>query len=211
MTRIGAFSTSTAKRVWNATQEVEKQLDESGSLLGQRSDVVLFQNTSGHVIPPFGLMQIDEFEMDGTRPIHKVIRPFTASDTASVFLVNGRDEVAVNKFSSAQTGPVFRVKSSETDAGIRIGWGTDTFEADLGCLLITLGPDSEEGVVRAMADFSVLTGVVSTLIPANGAGTGIVNVGGVSHKAKTLKGEIATTKDVIMWPREGEWLALEVC
>ena len=64
-----------------------------------------------------------------------------------------------------------------------------------------------------MLDFSTITGTVSTVIPANETGTGIVATTdpGISYLAKTQLSAIAVGSTVICFPRKGEWLALKVC
>lgn len=136
MSRLGVFETPAARRVWSATQEVEKQLNDGDSFLSQRSEVILFKNTSGHTIPPFGLMQIDTTELIANRLVHKVIRPYTATSQATVFLVNGRDPVGDNEYSVAQKGPVFRVRTPA------IGVGLDGGDASSGLPIIDGGDAS---------------------------------------------------------------------
>lgn len=214
MSRIGTFSPPAARRVWSATQIVEKQILEGDSAFAQRSEVILFKNTSGHTIPPFGLMQIDTTELLENRLAHKVIRPYTENTRAGVFLVNGRDEVVANAFSTAQRGPVFRVKiPTGLSVGDRLGWGSSSFDAALGCLLIYLGPDGfVEDVGRCIACSATLEGTVATTITAATEGT--VTVPGQSgvHRAKTIGADIAISSSVILLPSMyGKWRALGVC
>lgn len=214
MSRLGVFETPAARRVWSATQEVEKQLSDGDSSFAQRSEVVLFKNTSGHTIPPFGLMQIDTTELIANRLTHRVIRPYTENTRAGAFLVNGRDEVIDNAFSTAQRGPVFRVKiPTGLNIGDRLGWTNSSFESGLGCLLLYLGPDGfTSGVGRCVACSAILHGTVATTITS--ATEGNVTVAGQSavHKAKTIGSDIATASTAILFPgMYGKWLALKVC
>jgi hypothetical protein len=214
MSRLGKFSAPAARRIWSATQEVEKQLSDSDSSLAQRSEVALIKNTSGHTIPPFGLMQIDTTELINNRLTHKVIRPYTESHRATVFLVNGRDPVVNGAFSIAQRGPVFRVKiPTGLSVGDRLGWGSSSFDAALGCLLMYLGPDGfAEDVGRCIACSATLEGTVATTITAATEGT--VTVPGQSgvHRAKTIGADIAISSSVILLPSMyGKWRALGVC
>jgi len=214
MSRIGTFSPPAARRVWSATQEVEKQLNNSDSVFAQRSEVILFKNTSGHTIPPFGLMQIDTTELIANRLTHKVIRPYTENTRAAVFLVNGRDEVVANAFSTAQRGPVFRVKiPSGLSVGDRLGWTNSSFDAGLGCLLLYLGPDGyATGVGRCIACSATLEGTVATTITSSSEGNVTVTGQSAVHKAKTLGADIATSSTVILIPSMfGKWRALRVC
>lgn len=214
MTRAGLFSPPAARRIWSATQAVETQINEGESSFAQRSETILFKNTSGHTIPPFGLMQIDTTELLDNRLTHKVIRPYTENTRAAVFLVNGRDEVVNNAFSTAQRGPVFRVKiPSGLNVGDRLGWTSSSFEAGLGCLLLYLGPDGfASGVGRCIACSATLEGTVATTITASTEGN--VTVSGQSgvHKAKTIGANISAGASVILLPGMfGRWRALRVC
>lgn len=214
MSRIGKFSAPAARRVWSATQEVEKQLSDSDSPLAQRSEVALIKNTSGHTIPPFGLMQIDTIELINNRLTHKVIRPYTENHRATVFLVNGRDPVVNGAFSIAQRGPIFRVKiPTGLSVGDRLGWGSNSFDAALGCLLTYLGPDGlATGVGRCIACSATIHGTSSTLITATTEGNVLVPGQSAAHKAKTLGADVVTGSSVILFPgMYGKWLALRVC
>lgn len=214
MSRLGKFSAPAARRIWSATQEVEKQLSDSDSAFAQRSEVILFKNTSGHTIPPFGLMQIDTTEHLNGRLAHKVIRPYTESHRATVFLVNGRDPVLDGAFSAAQRGPVFRVKiPAGLSVGDRLGWGSSSFDAALGCLLMYLGPDGfAEDVGRCIACSATIHGTSSSVITSTTEGNVTVAGQSAAHKAKTLGANIASGSSVILLPGMfGNWLALRVC
>lgn len=214
MSRIGTFSPPAARRVWSVTQIAEKQILEGDSAVAQRSEVILFKNTSGHTIPPFGLMQINTTELLENRLTHKVIRPYTENTRAAVFLVNGRDEVVANAFSTAQRGPIFRVKiPTGLNVGDRLGWTNSSFDAGLGCLLLYLGPDGyATGVGRCIACSATLEGTVATTITSSTEGN--VTVAGQSavHKAKTIGADVAVDSTVILLPSMfGKWRALKVC
>lgn len=214
MTRAGLFSPPIARRIWSATQAVETQINDGDSSLAQRSDVVLFKNTSGHTIPPFGLMQIDTTELLNNRLAHKVIRPYTENTRASVFLVNGRESVVNNAFSTAQRGPVFRVKiPSGLNVGDRLGWTNSSFDAGLGCLLLYLGPDGyASGVGRCIACSATLEGTVATTITSSTEGNVTVTGQSGVHKAKTTGANIAVGASVILLPNMfGRWRAMRVC
>jgi hypothetical protein len=214
MSRIGTFSPPAARRIWSVTQIAEKQILEGDSAFAQRNEVILFKNTSGHTIPPFGLMQIDTTELIANRLTHKVIRPYTENTRAAVFLVNGRDEVVANAFSTAQRGPVFRVKiPSGLSVGDRLGWTNSSFDAGLGCLLLYLGPDGyATDVGRCIACSATLEGTAASTITSTTEGD--VTVAGQSgvHKAKTIGADIAISSSVILLPSMfGKWRALRVC
>lgn len=215
MTRIGAVSPEFQRRIVSATQYVESQREPNGSV-DIRNDTrsIVFKNASGHAIPPFGLMQIKESTAPQGRRIIEVIRPLSATGINSTFLVNNSREVANNGFGTAQSGPIYSVKKTGLiSIGHRIGWKASSFDAELGCLLLCIGPDRDTDIIRAIADFSMLTGTVSTTIPANLSGTGEVATTSPSatYKARTRKTAIASGKEVYMWPSRGEWLALEIC
>ena len=77
-----------------------------------------------------------------------------------------------------------------------------------------IGSDSlDTNLVRVMLDFSAITGTVSTAIPANEAGFGVVDTLGpvISYPAKTQLASIAVGSTVLCLPRKGEWIAYKVC
>ena len=146
-------------------------------------------------------------------------RPFSTAGTSSVCLVNGPYEIPAageNSFGSAQNGPTFLLKhdGGSYPAGTRLGWKVDSFLATLGCLFSVIGSDSlDTNLVRVLLDFSAITGTVSTAIPANETGTGIVATTdpAISYPSKTQLGAIAVGATVLCVPRKGEWIAYKVC
>lgn len=212
MSRIGAFSPSNARRVWASTLEVEKQVSEFNSPLAQRSAPVLVRNTSGHTIPPFGLMQIAQFAFVNNRPAVEVVRPYSASTLAAYVLVNSREPIENNKYGSAQQGPVFRVLASGIALGDRMGWKNDSFESGLGCLLLCIGNDDLDGIVRCVACHNQLEGTAAATISETTEGNVTIIGQSGAHKAKTHGSNISSGANVILRPgSKGKWLATEVC
>jgi hypothetical protein len=112
MTRIGAFNPDQAQRVWAATLAHERggaaRPDEK---LFNEHEPILVRNTSGHTIPPFGLMQPKAcFDQLSSYNYIDVVRPFDYDANLAVVLVNGFNEIEDGEYGTAQTGPVFRVR-----------------------------------------------------------------------------------------------------
>lgn len=212
MTSIGAFSPTTAKRVLAATREVEKQQDLGDSMIAQRSDVIYFRNDTGEAIPPFGLLQIDGFEIVDDKPLFKVIRPYTPAYEAVTFLVNGREEVPVDHTAAAQRGPVYRVKlDASLESGDRVGWKADSFEAGLGCLMALVGID-DQGIGRCVVCAHSLTGTAVAEIVPGLTGTVTCSSQSGDHVVETIASTIPSGSTVVMWPGDrGRWIALKVC
>ena len=221
MSRIGATTPAMMRRIIKSTEFVESQRDPNsanGEIL--EAGKLTFRNTSAFVIPPFGLMQLQaNTNQAANQRIIEVKRPFVATGTSSVCLVNGPYEIPAageNSFGSAQNGPTFLLKhdGGGYPAGTRLGWKVDSFLATLGCFFCVIGSDSlDTNLVRVMLDFSAITGTVSTAIPANETGFGVVDTLGpvISYPAKTQLASIAVGSTVLCVPRKGEWIAYKVC
>lgn len=220
MPDIGFTSPAMMRRVVAATKRVEAQkgrgLDQSTQWRGERSIV---RNVSSHEIPRFGLMQVKQTVIVDKVPIIEVERPFSTTIPGSIVLVNGIEPIAAGALGSPQIGPEFIIKTngSSTPVGSRIGWTADSFLASPGCLFTVIGINDmahlESNLVRAVFDQSVITGTVTTAIPASLGGLGVVTTTSPtqSYPAETDGAAISVGSLVVMMPRKGRWLALEVC
>lgn len=217
MSRIGVTDPEMMRRIISATKRSESQSTEADPSRSKYDpDFVNVRNISAFEIPGFGLMQMSVADNVEGRKIVDVTRPFSQTLPSSIFLVNGPFPIPAGDFGYAQEGPIYSVKraAGSFPVGTRIGWKADSFDATFGCLLNVVGTDDiTENIVRAMADFSMLLGTVTTAIPANMAGAGevLTTNPATTHKAKTKKTGIAVGKEVLIWPCVGEWIAAEVC
>ncbi len=216
MTRVGATSPEMMRRVLSATRRVETQFGSTTSEEAfQEAGRIVVRNVSAFTIPEFGLMQIKLATNQAGYKIIEVQRPFSQSFPSSVFLLNGPFSIAPNEFGTAQSGPVYRAKTSTSHSvGTRLGWKADSFEATFGCLFSVIGTDDiTTNVARVIPDFSMLHGTVTTAIAANLGTAGEVQTldPTTTHKAKTRKGAISVGDDVYIWPSKGEWIAAKVC
>lgn len=216
MTRVGATSPEMMRRVLAATRRIETQ---HGSVISddafQEPGRIVVRNVSTFTIPEFGLMQIKLATNQAGYKIIEVQRPFSQSFPSSVFLLNGPFSIAPNEFGTAQSGPVYRAKTSISHSiGTRLGWKADSFEATFGCLFSVIGTDNiTTNVARVITDFSMLHGIVTTAIAASMGAAGEVQTldPTTTHKAKTRKSAIAVGDEVFLWPSKGEWIAARVC
>jgi len=128
MSRIGATTPAMLRRIIKSTEFVESQRapnSADGEIL--ESGKLTFRNTSSFVIPPFGLMQLQaNTNQAANQRIIEAKRPFAASGTSSLCLVNGPYEIPAageNSFGSAQSGPTFLLKhdGGRYPAGTRLG------------------------------------------------------------------------------------------
>jgi hypothetical protein len=221
MVKKGVTSTDMLRRMIKATKEVESQ--RNPDTVGDRangSGRMSFRNTSSFIVPPFGLLQLQTHtNIAGKQRMFEATRPFSASGISSVCIVNGPFDVPAvgnDSFGTAQNGPYFRIKhdGGTYPAGTRLGWKANSFLATLGCMFTVLGPDTiDTDVVCAVLDSSTITGTVTTAIPANESGFGVVATTGpsISYSVKTLVGAISVGSTVLCFPRKGEWIAVKVC
>jgi hypothetical protein len=227
MTRIGAFNVDQAQRVWAATLGYER----AGSLRPEERilnepEAILVRNTSGHTIPPFGLM-LPKACYDAPRSFNyvDVVRPFDYDADLSVVLVNGFREIENNDYGTAQNGPVYRITHDNAityNVGDRLGCVADSFLAGLGPLFRVLGEDDiADDCLRVMFDFSIMMGQ-SVLSIANGA-AGVVyrrkrgSGGWTTDTAKSYpaRNDTGTSIDadsrLLMLPCDGIFSIVQVC
>lgn len=220
MADIGLVSVPMQRRIVAATKHIESQqgssIDQSTQWRGERSTV---RNVSSHTIPRFGLMQIKQSVIVDKRPIIEVERAYSTTIPNSIVLVNGYQEIAAGELGSPQIGPEFIIKTngSSTPVGSRIGWTANSFLASPGCLFTVIGINDmahlEANLVRAVFDQSSMLGTVTTAIPANLGGLGVVACTDPtqSYPAETDGAAIPVGSKVVMLPRRGRWLAMRVC
>jgi hypothetical protein len=227
MSRFGIFDLDKSQRIWAATLAHERggsvRPDE---LLFNEPEAILVRNTSGHTIPPFGLMlPKDCFDQPASYNYIDVVRPFDYDANLAVVLVNGFNEIPDGEFGTAQSGPVFRVVHDGAISyavGDRLGCVDNSFLAGLGPLFRVLGEDDiAENCIRVMWDHSQMQGQSILEIPAGGSGL-------VRRRKATVSGwatdtsrsylayndtETAVTEDsrIIMFPIDGRWVIVEVC
>jgi hypothetical protein len=177
MTRIGTFDPDRAQRVWAATLAYElggsARPDER---LFSEQEPILVRNTSGHTIPPFGLMlPKDCFDQPSSYNYIDAVRPFDYDANLAVVLVNGFNEIPDGEFGTAQNGPVFRVVHDAAitySVGDRLGCVDNSFLAGLGPLFRVLGEDDiAENCLRVMSDFSLMMGQSISSMADGAAGT----------------------------------------
>lgn len=218
--RIGVVSPEMQKRIVQATSIVESQYSRGAKhKLQWNPGYTAVLNKSGHTIPRFGLMQIKQTVSINQDPFIEVERAFSTTIPGSIVLVNGMDPIPPNEPGSPQVGPEFIIKTNgaSTPVGSRIGWTANSFLASPGCLFTVIGINDmahlETNLVRAVFDQSVLTGTVTTAIPANLGGLGVVACTDPtqSYPAETDGAAIPVGSLVLMNPRKGRWLAIRIC
>ncbi len=227
MTRIGAFNPDQAQRVWAATLGYER----AGSLrpderILNEPEAILVRNTSGHTIPPFGLMLPKAcFDAPQSYNYIDVVRAFDYDANLSVVLVNGFKEIENNDYGTAQNGPVYRVVHDNAityNVGDRLGCVADSFLAGLGPLFRVLGEDDiATNCLRVEFDFSIMMGQ-SVLSIADGA-AGVVRrrklgSGGWTtdtSKSYPARNDTGTSIDadsrLLMLPCDGIFSIVQVC
>jgi hypothetical protein len=177
MSRFGIFDLDKSQRIWAATLAQER----SGSVrpderLFNEPEAILVRNTSGHVIPPFGLMLPKAcYDQPSSYNYIDVVRPFDYDANLAVVLVNGFNEIPDGEFGTAQNGPVFRVTHDAAityNVGDRLGCVDNSFLAGLGPLFRVFGTDDiADNCLRVMLDFSLMMGQSISTIADGAAGT----------------------------------------
>jgi len=227
MSRFGIFDLDKSQRIWAATLAHERggaiRPDER---LFSEPDSILVRNTSGHTIPPFGLVLPKAcFDAPSSFNYIDVVRPFDYDANLSVVLVNGFNEIEDGDYGTAQNGPVYRVTHDGAityNVGDRLGCVADSFLAGLGPLFRVLGEDDiAEDCLRVMFDFSLMMGQ-SVLSIADGA-AGVVRrrklgSGGwtsdatKSYPARNDTGtEITANSRLLCMPCDGIFSIVQVC
>lgn len=227
MTRIGAFNPDQAQRVWAATLAHERgRPTRPNDRLFNEQEPILVRNTSGHTIPPFGLMLPKTcFDQPSSYNYIDVVRPFDYDANLAIVLVNGFKEIPDNEFGTAQNGPVFRVTHDDSityNVGDRLGCVNSSFFAGLGPLFRVLGEDDiADNCLRVMSDFSIMMGQ-SVLSIADGA-SGVIRrrvlgSGGWTtdtSKSYPARNDTGTSIDaasrLIAMPCDGIFSIVQVC
>lgn len=224
-TEIGYFTPTQADRVWRNALAFEKLTS-----VGAKTDrpitptPISFVNKSGATIPPYGCIQITGTEETGGRNYLQVKRPFDYAGVMGPFLINGDREVIDDDLGTAQWGPIYRAKTDGTTlaVGTRIGPTSNSFEVGKGCLFTCCGVDDiEEDVIRVIACETPLIAVAgSGGIAANGSGTVTAKVptstgwaaGSVTYTAYNISATaISNNANVLIFPVDARWVAVEVC
>lgn len=227
MSRFGIFDLDKSQRVWAATLAHERgnsaRPDEK---IFSEQEPILVRNTSGHTIPPFGLMLPKAcFDQPSSYNYIDVVRPFDYAANLSVVLVNSFREIPDGEFGTAQNGPVFRVVHDGAisyASGDRIGCVDNSFFAGLGPLFRVLGEDDiTDDCLRVTSDFSILMGQ-SVLAIADGASglirRRILGSGGWTtdaSKSYTARNDTGTSIDadsrLLVMPVDGIFSIVQVC
>lgn len=227
MTRIGAFTPDQAQRVWASTLAHERgRPTRPDNRLFNEQEPILVRNTSGHTIPPFGLMQPKVcFDASASYNYIDVVRPFDYDANQAIVLVNSFNEIEDEDYGTAQNGPVFRVTHDDSityNVGDRLGCVDASFLAGLGPLFRVLGEDDiSENCLRVMLDFSVMMG--QSILPIADGASGVIRrrvlgSGGwttdttKSYPARNDTGtSIDASSRLIAMPCDGIFSIVQVC
>jgi hypothetical protein len=217
------FSRDQKFRIWKATLAIERMGKETPDEFYPNAPTpVFFRNDSGAIIPPYSLMQISgcvELEASGQNFV-TVRKPiYSTSKCRCPLLLNGAEEIEVDGFGTAQSGPVFRVKTDGTayDPGDRLGPENASWQATYGAMYTVLGNDDiEEDIVRVMFDVSSMRGqTISPLVAGTPGNVKMYDANGTlttkEYLAETQGTTIAATTDIILWPQYGRLFALKYC
>lgn len=223
---IAAFDPSQARRIWNATQIVERgsALEPPTSRV-RNPGGIYFRNDSGHTIPSYGCFQASGTVEDLNQNYITAIRPISwTGAVVGPFFFNGPREVEDGAFGTAQNGPVYRaIKDSTTlSVGMRLGPVSGSFEMGKGCLYSYIGEDdvaidcikiiSNETPLLAITDSGGIGASTSGTVTARVPGAGSWSSGTVTYTAwNPTATAIGASKNVILFPENAKWCALEIC
>jgi hypothetical protein len=222
---IGVYTPKQAKRIWESVQAFERMGSASAAMaIPYTPTPIYFVNRSTATIPPYGCIQMNgASEIDGTTYI-EVTRPFDYSNSVmGPFLLNGPGECLKDEIGTAQWGPIFRAKkdSATYTTGTRMGPKTSAFELEKGCLFTFIGDDEQEDdLIKVIACETPLLAVAGSGIGANTSGTvtakqpasGNWTAGSVTYTAWNPTGvAIASAANVLLFPVDAKWLAVELC
>jgi len=223
----GVFTTEQAKRVWDATMRVEREL--RGGKASESVYVpppIYFRNDSGYTIPPYGCIQkTGTYDEIGGQNYITVERPIQlTSAIIGPFLLNGPREVEDGEFGIAQSGPIFRAITDGTTltVGTRIGPLASSFEVGKGCLFSYIGADDvETDCCRLIAcETPILAKAGGSGISANSSGTVTARVptsGGWSDGTVTYTAwaptdsPVSANAQLMLFPVDARWVAVEIC
>jgi hypothetical protein len=222
---IGVYTPKQAKRIWDSVQAFERMGSTSATMaIPYTPTPMYFVNKSTATIPPYGCVQmVGSSDIDGTTYI-EVKRPFEyASSVMGPFLLNGPGECLPDEIGMAQWGPIFRAKkdSATYTTGTRMGPVESSFDLSKGCLFTYIGDDEQEDdLVKVIACETPLLAVATSGIGANTSGTvtakapasGNWTAGTVTYTAWNPTGvAIASAANVLLFPIDAKWLAVELC
>jgi hypothetical protein len=225
-TKIAVFGPSEGRRIWSATEYVEK-------LRGQRVEAtpppqtnhispLYFQNISASTIPAWGCIQhvgtttIDNVcYVEATVPIQW--------DNPSTFLFNYGNEVEPGGFGYCQQGESFRTTLFGTTpvAGLRLGPFEGSCALTKGCLFQLVGLDSTitDGirVVRCTTNLmaqtnSIIAPGMSGLVTVRTPSSSNWSPGFTTYEAwNDSTTSIRQNARVLLMPVDAKWIAVEVC
>jgi hypothetical protein len=222
---IGVYTPKQAKRIWESVQAFERMGSASATMaIPYTPTPIYFINRSTATIPAYGCVQmVGASEIDGTTYI-EVKRPFEyANSVMGPFLLNGPGECLPDEIGTAQWGPIFRAKkdSATYSTGTRMGPVDASFDLSKGCLFTFIGDDEQEDdLIKVIACETPLLAVAGSGIGANTSGTvtakapasGNWTAGTITYTAWNPTGvAIASAANVLLFPVDAKWLAVELC
>ena len=222
---IGVYTPKQAKRIWESVQAFERMGSTAPSTaIPYTPTPIYFVNKSTATIPAYGCVQmVGSSDLDGTTYI-EVKRPFEyANSVMGPFLLNGPGECLPDEIGTAQWGPIFRAKkdSATYSTGTRMGPVDASFDLSKGCLFTYIGDDEQEDdLIRVIACETPLLAVAGSGIGVNTSGTvtakapasGNWTAGAITYTAWNPTGvAIASAANVLLFPVDAKWLAVELC
>jgi hypothetical protein len=222
---IGVYTPKQAKRIWESVQAFERMGSTSATMaIPYTPTPIYFLNKSTETIPPYGCVQmVGSSDLDGTTYI-EVKRPFEyANSVMGPFLLNGPGECLPDEIGTAQWGPIFRAKkdSATYSTGTRMGPVDASFDLSKGCLFAFIGDDEQEDdLIKVIACETPLLAVAGSGIGANTSGTvtarapssGNWAAGTITYTAWNPTGvAIASAANVLLFPIDAKWVAVELC
>jgi hypothetical protein len=223
---IGVFTEPNARRVWQATLDVERWLGRnSNQTQEQRHEYIQFKNASGETIPPYACMQVDGKAEEAGRHLLRVKKPFLWTNAlVGPFLFNTGWEVANGDYGTAQFGPVFRaIKDSSVTLGInvRIGPINNSWKVGKGCMYSMIETDTiETDCIRFISNETPILAITDAAIPGNGDGqvtkkdpsSGDWVAGSVTYTVRNPSPtDIPNAALVICFPVDAKWAAVAIC